>query len=73
MTILVCNSCDKPINHNWDEKSFCQCQPERSKREDFAECPWVHLDHAHKDGCTDPETHGECKAKMRCSDLHRDM
>ena len=46
-------------------------QPERSKREDFVcdhECKWIHLGLAHKDGCTDPETDGECKTKMRCSE-----
>lgn len=45
MTILVCNKCNLPVIHpnlsglHYFSKGFCQCQPERSKREDFyGEC-----------------------------------
>ena len=46
-------------------------QPERSKREDFVcdhKCNWVHSSIGWKDGRTDPDTKGECKTKMRCSE-----
>ena len=79
---MACESekCEKyGLHHEYDKgieirKCFaCEKdnQPERSKREDFVcnhKCKWLHISWAWKDGCTDPDTRGECKTKMRCSE-----
>jgi hypothetical protein len=83
MTILVCNKCNLPVIHpnlsglHYFSKGFCQCQPERSKREDSSIC-----DEARKEMKQFLEstfdkrmeyTHQKRIEEMRCSELYGDI